>query len=73
MSLLFEFIATKDYRSEEILTDTVKGEPKIQVPSDSPDLTTLGQGLHHIPQDTIKLFLLEVNRILRKDGVFLTR
>ena len=69
MSLLFEFIATKDYRNEDILT----GEPKIQVPSDSADLTTPGQGLHHIPQDTINSLLLEVNRILRKGGLFLIR
>ena len=69
----FEFIATKDNRNEDILTDTVKGEPKIQVPSDSADLTTSGQGLHHIPQDTINSLLLEVNRILRKGGLFMIR
>ena len=50
-----------------------KNPVKIQVPSDSADLITSNQGLHHFPQDTIKPFLLEVNRILRKGGLFMIR
>eukprot|EP00759_Apiculatamorpha_spiralis_P047131 PhF_6_TR42996/c0_g1_i1/m.65620 len=43
------------------------------VPDESADLVTMNQGLHHIPLSSLKTFLMEVLRVLRKGGVFITR
>jgi SAM-dependent methyltransferase len=43
------------------------------IPSGSIDLITMNQGLHHIPIEKLHGFLVEVNRILSPNGVFIIR
>lgn len=43
------------------------------IPSGSVDLITMNQGLHHIPIEKLHGFLVEVNRILSPNGVFIIR
>lgn len=43
------------------------------VPSHCADLVTMNQGLHHIPQEHLPLFLKEVYRVLRPGGLFIVR
>ena len=45
----------------------------INIPSESADLITMNQGLHHQRQDKIMEFLSEVYRILRPGGLFIVR
>ena len=45
----------------------------INIPSESADLVTMNQGLHHQRQDRIMGFLSEVHRILRPGGLFIVR
>ena len=46
---------------------------KLAIPSDSADLVTLNQGLHHWPQSCLLPFLNEVFRVLRPRGLFVVR
>lgn len=39
----------------------------------SADLVTMNQGLHHLPQNRLHVFLSEVRRVLRGDGIFIVR
>ena len=45
----------------------------IDIPSESADLVTMNQGLHHQHQEKIMGFLSEVYRILRPGGLFIVR
>lgn len=47
--------------------------PKWDIPSESADLVTMNQGLHHLPYEEISKFLGEVLRILRPGGLFIMR
>lgn len=46
---------------------------ELPIPSNSLDLVTMNQGLHHLHQDQIVTFLKIVYRILRPGGIFLVR
>ena len=50
-----------------------KDPTRIDIPSESADLITLNQGLHHQPQDKIMGLLSEIYRILRPGGLFIVR
>jgi len=43
------------------------------IPSNSIDLVTMNQGLHHIPLENLYDFLFEVKRILHPQGLFIIR
>merc|ERR1711871_278065 len=44
-----------------------------EIPSSSIDLVTMNQGLHHLPQEKLGEFLVEIKRILRPGGLFVFR
>ena len=50
-------------------------EPLISesVPSESVELVTMNQGLHHLPQTKLLAFLASVRRVLRPGGLFIIR
>jgi len=61
---------------EEILYDYCSDparEKFRRIPTNTVDLVTINQGLHHIPPGNLFEFLMEVKRILRPDGIFIIR
>eukprot|EP00591_Stephanopyxis_turris_P015246 CAMPEP_0195541584 /NCGR_PEP_ID=MMETSP0794_2-20130614/51160_1 /TAXON_ID=515487 /ORGANISM="Stephanopyxis turris, Strain CCMP 815" /LENGTH=1794 /DNA_ID=CAMNT_0040675687 /DNA_START=95 /DNA_END=5479 /DNA_ORIENTATION=+ len=61
---------------EEIAYDYISdnaNEKLAVIASDSIDLVTMNQGLHHIPIEKLYGFLTEVKRILRPGSIFITR
>ena len=61
---------------EEIAYDYISqqaNEKLSRIPSETIDLVTMNQGLHHIPLDKLFDFLSEIHRILRHEGVFIIR
>jgi len=44
-----------------------------KIPSESVDMVTMNQGLHHIPPEKLYGFLTQVMRILRPGGIFIIR
>eukprot|EP01124_Arcella_intermedia_P030358 TRINITY_DN6633_c0_g1_i1.p1 TRINITY_DN6633_c0_g1~~TRINITY_DN6633_c0_g1_i1.p1 ORF type:complete len:1288 (+),score=268.88 TRINITY_DN6633_c0_g1_i1:8-3871(+) len=53
--------------------DILNVDPNLAIPNESVDLVTMNQGLHHIPQEQLPVFLNLVWRILRPGGLFLFR
>ncbi len=51
----------------------VASEKLSKIPSESIDLVTMNQGLHHIPLENLFGFLREVMRMLKCGGVFIIR
>ena len=46
---------------------------KLDISTESADLVTMNQGLHHLPQACLMQFLSEIRRILRPGGLFIVR
>ncbi|UJR14480.1 hypothetical protein I4U23_001477 [Adineta vaga] len=45
----------------------------VPIPSESIDLVVCYMGLHHLPQDQLKIYFQMIHRILRPNGLFLFR
>jgi len=57
----------------EFVAIDYKNPVSLGIPTNSVDLVTLNQGLHHFPQEAIIPFLQEVKRVLRVGGLFMVR
>jgi len=66
--LLFDYMADENADPRNSIREKFKG-----VASNSLDLVTINQGLHHIPVEKLESFIKEVTRILAPGGVFIFR